>query len=242
MDIRTIMDKQNPALVDLLKTIRYALERCIELRDSKIVGIARYLELKSIKRGKQLYKIIGSAPHLFKKKGRTIELTELGRIYLSYIIQQPYPFEPLNIRYKRIESPTDIIYYLDGFFKEKGGKREPYTMVYKGKMIYLKNGKIVKTPKESNDVIAKIDHFNGSCRQTFNSDSPAKVEAYPPIAHLMWYTLENLEKIKETNLKTLIRNFPQKIFANIKKTNKTWKVKTPRKNIVLENTSFKLNN
>lgn len=242
MDIEFLLYKRNPDLVELLKAIRYLLERCRLLTISRIVGVARYMEAKTIKKGKHVNRLIKKYQPLFIKKGRgLIQLTDMGRTYLSHIITHQYPFNPLQLRVRKGASEIDTVYYLDGFYLEKNNIREPFTMIYIAKIIFLKNERVIKTPLESDEAIAKIKYVMGKCNEEFNIDSEIKVEGYPAIAHLAWYAVENLSTIRDPNLKHLIAMYPEKIYTNIEQNKETWIVKTPRKKVKIPIKNEKIN-
>ena len=237
MDIEPLLYERNPDLVELLIVIRYLLERCKPLTLNKIVGVARYMDSKNIKKGKHVSRIVEKYQPLFVKNRGQIQLTNMGRTYLSHILTQPYPFNPLQLRVRKGASEIDTIYYLDGFFAEKNNIREPYTMIYTSKIIFLKNGGLVKTPLESHDAIAKIRYIADKCREEFNIDGEIKVEGYPAIAHLAWYAVENLDNLRDPNLKHLVAMYPEKVFTNIEKKKGKWVIKTPKKEVTIPITS-----
>ena len=220
--------RENPELVDFFKTVRYALERCVPLIESKLVGISRYLGSKYIKRGKHLREITRKFPALVVRKRTRYRLTSAGREVLSHVIHHPYPYIPLQLRI--IKDPEDLVvkYCLDGYFLERNGKRVLKTMKYNAGVLFLKNGAFSKSPVTAEDVVGIINYVDKSCEATFNLDDEIRVEAYPKIAYLFWYVATRIDKIRDPNLRYLVAKFPDKIFRQIRKIDgDLWRIETP---------------
>jgi len=237
MEIPEKLLEENPELKELLQVIRYALERCIPLIESKIVGIARYMESKHIKRGAHVRKIARKFPAIIIRKGIKYTLTEAGRELLAHVVNHKYPFIPLQLRIVKMDPRIDIKYYLDGYYLERNNRKIVHTMKYNIKALFLKNGEVVKTPVEADDVIATIRYTDKTCPTIFNLDDKIKAESYPKIAHLFWYAATRIDKIKETNLKYITAKFPHKIFRKVRRINQAetllWKIQTPYGGVII---------
>ena len=237
MQVSEKLLREHPELQELLQVIRYALERCVPLIESKIVGIARYLGSKYIKRGKHIRKIVKDFPILIIRKGINYRLTEAGKELLAHVINHPYPFVPLQLRIIKTDSRIDIRYYLDGYFLERNDKKIVHTMKYNIKAIFLKEGEAIRTPIEANNAIAIVRYTDKSCPAVFNLDDQIKVESHPKLAYLFWYAATRLDAIKETNLKYIVGKFPHKVFRRIKRINQReallWKLETPYGGVII---------
>ncbi len=229
--------EEHPELLEFFQVVRYALERCVPLVESKLVGIARYMGAKHIKRGSHLRRIAKTFSSLIQRRGMVYALTNAGRYYLTYVIRHPYLFIPLQLRIQKMSSNIDSRYYLDGYFIERNNKREAFTMIYTAKILFLRDGETVRSPVEANDVVALIRHINKSCRVVFNPDESLKVEAYPNIAYLFWYVALRIDAVRDTNLKYLAAKFPHKVFSRIEKITdldtELWKIETPYGNVMI---------
>jgi len=237
MEIHKEILKEHPELYEFLQVYRYASERCVPRIESKLVGIARYMNLKYIKKGKHLHKIAREHQVFINRNKTKYRLTKAGMEVLSRVIKHPYQFIPVQLRFLKKESEIDRKYYLDGYFLEKDGQRVPYTLVYHIKIIFLKDGGVCKALSDAEDVILTVRNKNRECIQEFNIDNPIKVEAYPTIAYLFWFVAIQLENIRDSTLRYLVAKFGDRLFRNVKEVDlansKLWKIETPYGGIMI---------
>jgi len=92
--------RDHPEIMEILKAVKYAIIRDIPLKESKLVGIARYMNSKYIKKGTHLKKAVRETAGILIRKGDKYTLTNLGRELLSTVSIKGYEFVPLKLRYK----------------------------------------------------------------------------------------------------------------------------------------------